>query len=131
LTTFSRWRLQVLPTIVQTGANESAGHPEGGDQRVVEGLAREQVEQLQLLGVGAGEAGLDHVDAERVESVRDAQLLGGRERHPLPLHPVAEGRVVQLDGGHLMRFQSRSGGRSVNGGDQPARTRRALSRPRR
>ena len=61
---------------------------------VLEALALEQLEELRLLGVGAREAGLDEVDAEVVERVRDAQLLVGRERHALALHAVAESRVV-------------------------------------
>ena len=78
LTTFSRCRLQVLPTSVQTGAKQSArtcsagsscgahvapaGHPEGRDLGVLEALAGQQLEELELLGVGAREAGLDQVD---------------------------------------------------------------------
>ena len=77
-----------------------ARHAEGGDVGSEEVLACEQVEQLELLRVRAGEAGLDQVDAERVEPVRDAQLLLRRERHALPLHPIAEGGVVELDRRH-------------------------------
>jgi hypothetical protein len=65
-----------------------------------EALAREALEQLLLLRVRGREAGLDEGDAEVVEQVRDAHLLLGRERHPLPLHPVAQGGVVDLDRGH-------------------------------
>ena len=43
---------------------------------------------------------LDELDAEAVEDVRDPQLLLRGERHPLPLHPVAQGRVVDGDPGH-------------------------------
>ena len=73
------------------------GHPEGGDVGVAEGLAPEQLKQLLLLGVGGREAGFDQVDAERVEPVRDAQLLVGRERHALALHAIPKRRVVELD----------------------------------
>src|SRR5690242_16799865 len=79
----------------------AARHAEGGDRGVVERLAREQVEELDLLGVRAGEAGLDQVDAELVEAMCDAQLLLGGEGHPLPLHPVSKGGVVKLDSGHV------------------------------
>jgi hypothetical protein len=77
-----------------------ARHPERGDLRPVERLAREQLEQLELLGVRRREAGLDQVHAQLVEAMRDAQLLVRGQRHPLTLHPVAQGRVVELDGGH-------------------------------
>ncbi len=76
------------------------GHPERDDLGGRERLAREQLEQLELLRVRSREACLDEVDAERVEPVRDAQLLLGGERHALALHAVAERRVEQLDGGH-------------------------------
>ena len=64
---------------------------------VLEALAREQLEERLLLRVGAREAGLDEVDAELVERVRDAQLLVGGQRHALALHAVAEGGVVEVD----------------------------------
>ena len=60
-------------------------------------LAGEQLEQLLLLRVGAGEAGLDHVDPELVQPVRDPKLLLRGQGHALALHAVAQGRVVQLD----------------------------------
>ena len=72
----------------------AAGHAEGADRRVLEALALEQLEELRLLGVGAREAGLDEVDAEVVERMRDAQLLGRGQGHALALHAVAESRVV-------------------------------------
>ena len=64
-------------------------------------LALEQREQLGLLGVRGREAGLDHVHAEVVEQVRDAQLLAHGQRHPLPLHAVAQGGVVDDDRAHV------------------------------
>ena len=64
-----------------------------------ERLAGQQLEQLELLGVGAREPGFDQVDPELVQAVRDAQLLLGGQRHALALHPVAKGRVVKLDCG--------------------------------
>ena len=77
------------------------GHAEGGDLGVLEALAGEQLEQLELLGVGAREAGLDQVDAELVERVRDPHLLVRRQRHALTLHPITQGGVVDLDLGHV------------------------------
>ena len=64
----------------------------------------EQLEELGLLRVRAREAGLDEADAEPVERVDDAHLLGRRERHALALHAVAKGRVVELYLGHVMPF---------------------------
>jgi hypothetical protein len=105
-----------LPTSVQTGAKQAASvrspsslggrdaaaarHPEGRDLGVLEGLVLEQREELELLGVGRREAGLDQVDAERVQGAGDADLLGGAERHAEALHAVAQGGVVELEVGH-------------------------------
>jgi hypothetical protein len=87
--------------VVLVGAHAAAaGHAERRDLRVVEVLAREQLEELELLRVGRGEARLDQVHAELVEAMGDPRLLVRGQRHPLALHPVAQGRVVELDGGH-------------------------------
>ena len=100
-TTFSRCRLQVLPTIVQTGAKQPAssrsavvllgghaapaGHPEGGDLRVAERLGGEQVEELGLLRVRGREPGLDQGDAELVEArARRAASRRPRATSPRP-----------------------------------------------
>ena len=97
--TFSTCSVHVLPTSVHTGAKHSAStrspssaaaatsaparHPEGDDLGVAERLAREQGEELGLLGVRGGEARLDQVDAELVEPVDEADLLlGGQRRCP-------------------------------------------------
>ena len=80
----------------------AAGHAERADGRVLEIDAGEQAEELLLLGVGAREARLDVVDAEAVERLDDAHLLGRRQGHPLSLHAVAKGGVVELNGGHVM-----------------------------
>jgi hypothetical protein len=87
-------RQQRQRRIVGGGEIAAAGHAEGADHRRLEAFALEQLEQRLLLRVGTGEPGLDEVDAERVESVSNAQLLVGRERHALALHAVTEGRVV-------------------------------------
>jgi hypothetical protein len=71
-----------------------ARHPERRELGVLEALIREQLEQLAFLGVGGRETGLDQVNPQLVELVGDAQLLLGREGHPLPLHAVAQGGVV-------------------------------------
>ena len=116
-TTFSRCSPQVFPTSVQTGAKHPASvrspgsssaaqvaparHAEGGDLGLLELLGGQQLEELEVLRVRAGEARLDQVDAEGVQAPGDAHLLGGRERHALPLHAVAQGRVVELDRAHV------------------------------
>ena len=87
--------------VVLGGDVAPARHTERGDLRVAESLAREQAEQLGLLRVRRREAGLDEADAELVEHVRDAQLLGRGQRHALPLHAVAQGAVVDRDPGHV------------------------------
>ena len=83
--------------VVGGGRVPPAGHPEGCDLGVREALALEQREELLLLGVRGGKAGLDQVHAERVQRMRDAQLLAGRERHALALHAVTQGCVVDQD----------------------------------
>jgi hypothetical protein len=92
---------QAQRLVVLRGDVAPPRHPERGDLRGPERLARQQLEQLRLLGVGGGEAGFDQRDAELVEDVRDAHLLLGRERHPLPLHSVAQGAVVDGDAAHV------------------------------
>ena len=105
-----------MPTSVHTGAKDSARirspsscvgvdlaparHPERDDLGRLEVLLGEQREQLLLLRVRRGEAGLDHVHAERVERVHDAQLLICGEAHAAAAHAVAQGGVVELDVGH-------------------------------
>ena len=56
------------------------------------------LEELELLRVRGREARLDHRHAELVEDARDAHLLLDGQRHALPLHPVAQGGVVDDDG---------------------------------
>jgi hypothetical protein len=73
-----------------------ARHAERHDLGVGERLALEQAEELLLLGVRRGEAGLDEVPAEPVDRVGHAQLLLHREGHALALHAVAQGRVEDL-----------------------------------
>ena len=84
------------------GCRHSAtpGHPESGDLCVFERFPGEQLEELQLLRIGAREARLDQVDPELVQPVRHPHLLLRGQRHALPLHTIAEGRVVELDASH-------------------------------
>ena len=102
---------------IGVGARVAAtGHPERRDLRVAERLSGQQPEQLELLGVRAREARLDHVDPELVEAMRHPQLLLRGQRHALPLHPVAEGRVVELDVGHVDLSAAPDGGASAGCG---------------
>ncbi len=88
------------PFVLAGADGAAASHPEGDDLGVLQALVGEQLEERLLLGVRGGEAGLDHVDAELVEGVDDAQLLLCRERQPTAAHAVAQGCVVELDRGH-------------------------------
>jgi hypothetical protein len=76
-----------------------AGHAEGAHVGP-QALVLEPLEQLGLLRVGGGEAGLDERDAEVVEHVRHADLLLHGQRHAVTLHPVAQGGVVDRDAAH-------------------------------
>jgi hypothetical protein len=64
-----------------------------GGPRDVAGAA----EELDVLGVGARPAALDERDAERVELLRDAELVAALERDPLALRAVAQRGVVDRD----------------------------------
>ena len=108
MTTGRRAADQVAQRRVLLGGDAApAGHPEGADLRLLELDVGEQREELGLLRVRAREAGLDEADAEPVERLDDAHLLGRRERHALALHAVAEGRVVELYLGHCDAFPVR------------------------
>ena len=102
-TTFSTCSGEVLPTSVQTGAKQSAStrSPSSSEastsrRRVMpkaaislerQPLAREQLEELLLLGVRGREAGLDQVDAELVEPAgrRAASPAAVRVMPPPPI----------------------------------------------
>ena len=55
------------------------------------------LEELDVLGVRARPAALDVVDAEGVEPLGDAQLVGDREGDAFALGAVAQGGVVDFD----------------------------------
>src|SRR4051795_5529776 len=71
------------------------GHAEGADGGLLEIDFSQHLEELELLRVGPGEAGLDEVDAELVELGDHADLLLRGEGHALALHAVAQSRVVE------------------------------------
>ena len=94
-------RQRAQPRVLLRGEVAPARHAEGGDLGLLEPLGGQELEELEVLGVRAREAGLDEVDAQGVQAPGDAHLLGGRERHALPLHAVAQGGVVELDRAHV------------------------------
>jgi hypothetical protein len=115
------------PGVLGGGAVLASRHPERRDLGVLERLAGQRLEQRLLLRVRAGEARLDQVDAKIVERMRDTDLLVRRQRHPLPLHTVAEGGVVE----EYLLCHGRERLSDVNferTGRAPARSRRASGR---
>ena len=82
------------PLVGVGGAVAPPRHPEGDQLGALKALAGEQLEQLLLLRVGRGKAGLDQRDPEGVERVHDAQLLLSREAQASAAHAVAQGGVV-------------------------------------
>ena len=61
-------------------------------------MSRRALEELDVLGVGAGPAAFDVVEADLVQARGDAQLVGQREDHALALGAVAQRGVVEEDG---------------------------------
>ena len=114
-TTFSRCSDHVLPTSVQTGAKQEASSRSAGSSSARDVAPARHPERAHVGARSARPRGARRApppsgsrpgsrprskrDAEVVEQVRDAHLLLGRERHPLPLHPVAQGGVVDQDRG--------------------------------
>ena len=104
----------LLPTSVMIGAIESSsvrscrsscgrtpgppGGPERGERRVAQRVACCIAAKNSVsVGIGAGPAALDDGDAERVEMLGDAQLVGHREVDADTLRAVAQRGVVDLD----------------------------------
>jgi hypothetical protein len=73
----------------------TAGHAERADRGLPKFGLGEHLEELEFLGVRAGEARLDEVDAELVELGDHAHLLLRGEGHALALHAVPQSRVVE------------------------------------
>ena len=111
-TTFSRCSSHVLPTSVQTGAKRAGEqlqrrvvlvgahvapprHAEGGDLAPWRSVSRASSSKSSAsLGFEAGKPASISGTPSSSSSMRDADLLAGRERHALALHPVAQGAVV-------------------------------------
>src|SRR5690606_16380185 len=88
-------RLQVF--VVLHGDVSPPGAAERRDFGVDELDVLDPLEELRVLGVGAGKAPFDEVDAELVEPDRDVYLIFYREGDAFSLGAVAQRRVVQLD----------------------------------
>ena len=69
---------------------------QAGDHRALH-LAGDRLDRLEVAGRGDREAGLDDVDPEPRELVRDLELLGRVQRDPGRLLAVAQGRVEDDD----------------------------------
>ena len=75
-----------------------AGGAEGGELGVVElASPRARVEELLVLGVGAGPAALDVVDAQLVQLLGDDQLVLDGEGDGLALGAVAQSGIEGED----------------------------------
>ena len=107
------WSGEVLPKMVTTGVCGgdqqldlivggrgdvlAAGRAERRQPRVAERPVLRLGEELDVARVRAGPAAFDVVDAEGVEAIGDAQLVGHRERDAVSLGAVAQRGVVDLD----------------------------------
>src|SRR5262245_23131123 len=67
-----------------------AGAAESSHLRLAQLDLLDPLEELGVLGVRAGPAALDIVDAQRVQLTGDLDLVLGREREALALRPVAK-----------------------------------------
>ena len=85
------------PGVIRCRRATPAGHAECGNPGGAQVLALEEVEQLGILRVGRREAGLDHVHAHVRQAQGHLQLLAHRQAHPLALHAIAKGGVVEVD----------------------------------
>ena len=77
-----------------------SGHPEGAHDRVLPAHLARPLEELLVLGVAAGVAALDVVDAELVQLLGDRDLVEHGEGDLFGLGPVPQRRVVQVYGLH-------------------------------
>ena len=117
-----RLREHAQPLVGLGGDVAPARHPERddlGDLRSARSASSSN--SSLLLRVRRREAGLDHVHAERVERVHDAQLLLGGEAHAAAAHAVAQGRVVELDVGSSGLARDGRRGRRARGGRRAGR----------
>ena len=127
-------RAQVRILVRPVGA--MAGRSERGQPGVSEGHAARGREELLVLRVGARPAALDVREAGLVEATRDLELVGQRQDEALALRAVAQGGVVQDDGGavtpapRLARRFAPAGSRRPPACRPTRRGRRCAGRPR-
>jgi hypothetical protein len=80
--------------VVRGGAARALGHAEGGEL----GLGLVVFGEQRGVGrVSAGDAGLDVIDAELIQHLGDAELVGHREINAVHLRAVAQRRVEQIE----------------------------------
>ena len=75
---------------------------QAGDDRAAHRL-RDRLHRVEVAVGGDREPGLDHVDPEARELLRDLQLLGDVEGDAGRLLAVPQGGVEDLDGVHVVR----------------------------
>ena len=118
LTTFSRCRPQVLPTSVQTGAKQSASTRSAGivgrarDVRAGASSRTRRPRRARSVSRASSSNSSSSLGLEpgNPASIRSIPSSSSRcatrsfssrgQRHPLPLHAVAQGGVVELDPAH-------------------------------
>ena len=97
--------LHGLPGAVDVGLAAAGERRDDGLLR----RARERLHGLEVAGRGRGEAGLDDVDAERLQVLKDEELVGEVHRAARGLLAVAEGGVEDSDalglGVHVAGFE--------------------------
>ncbi len=88
------------PRVVLGGYATTPSHPKGRHLDVLEIKIADRVEVLGVLRVRQRIAALDVVEAKRIQTQRDLQLVLEREIDPLALAAVSQRRVVDLDAWH-------------------------------
>ena len=117
-----RFGLQELADLVVVLHRQilAPGGAEGGEAGAVKvGLAC--AEEFNVLGIGAGPAALDKVNAKGVEPFGNAQLVLDGEADAFALAAIAQGRIVNLDVGFHRRVAAFISGRRLR---RPARPER-------
>ena len=112
--------------ILGNGNADLARRAEGDQARMGQLQVGRAREELEILGVGAGIARFDVGDPQRVEPLDDLELVLDGVGDSLRLGAVAQGRVVNVDGGH--GNSRRSLGANFTGG-MPVNARRPAPPP--
>src|SRR5690606_25445728 len=88
-----------VPVFLREGASASR-RAEGGDRCVLPGEVPSSLEELCVLGIGAGPTAFDEGDTELIQTLGDTQFVLGGEADPLALAAVTKGGVVDVDASH-------------------------------